>query len=40
MEDKREEIKRYLQTIVNPILKPMIEEITRLRPQNIMEFIL
>jgi len=32
MEDKRDEIKRYLQSNVNPILKPMVEEITKERP--------
>lgn len=40
MEDKREEIKKYLQNVVNPILKPMVEEITKERPKDIMQFIL
>ena len=40
MTDRKEEIKNYLQNKVNPILKPMVEEISQARPANIMEFIL
>lgn len=40
MTERKEEIKRYLQQEVNPILKPLVEEITQARPSNIMEFIL
>ena len=40
MTDRKGEIKDYLQNKVNPILKPMVEEISQARPANIMEFIL
>jgi hypothetical protein len=36
MSDRKEEIKKYLTTEVNPILKPLVEEITQARPTNIM----
>jgi hypothetical protein len=32
MEAKRNEIKNYLQNVVNPLLKPMVEQITKERP--------
>lgn len=40
MTDRKEEIKRYLQNEVNPVLKPLVEEITQARPPNILQFIL
>jgi hypothetical protein len=40
MSDRKEEIKHYLQHEVNPVLKPLVEEITQARPANIMQFIL
>lgn len=40
MAEKKEEIKRYLQEQVNPILKPLLEQLSKERPPNIMQFIL
>lgn len=37
---EKEEIKRYLQEEVNPLLKPLLEQLSKTRPPNIMEFIL
>lgn len=40
MAEKKEEIKHYLQEHVNPILKPLLEQLSKERPPNIMQFIL
>ena len=39
MEEKKE-VKTYLTSVVNPILKPMVESIVASRPQDILTFIL
>ena len=39
MEEKKE-VKTYLTSVVNPILKPMVESIDASRPQDILTFIL
>jgi hypothetical protein len=40
MAEKKEEIKRYLQEQVNPVIKPLLEQLSKERPSNIMQFIL
>ena len=39
MESKKDEVKGYLNAHVNPLLKPMVEAISRERPNDIMKFI-
>ena len=39
MEAGSQEVKDYLTSIINPILKPMIEEIVAARPRDIFSFI-
>lgn len=38
-ESKRKEIRDYLETQVNPIIRPLVEEIVRKKPSNIPAFI-
>ena len=38
-ESKRKEIREYIETQVNPIIRPLVEEIVRKRPSNIPGFI-
>lgn len=38
-ESKRKEIREYLETQVNPIIRPLVEEIVRKKPSNIPAFI-
>jgi hypothetical protein len=38
-ESKRKEIRDYLEGQVNPIIRPLVEEIVRKRPSNIPAFI-
>lgn len=38
-ESKRKEIREYLESQVNPIIRPLVEEIVRKRPSNIPSFI-
>lgn len=38
-ESKRKEIREYLENQVNPIIRPLVEEIVRKRPSNIASFI-
>ena len=40
MEERKDEVKKYLTVAVNPVLKPIVEAIAKARPQNIMQFIL
>ena len=36
---KASETRNYLVSVVNPILRPMVEQIAKERPENIMKFI-
>lgn len=38
-ESKRKEIREYLESQVNPIIRPLVEEIVRKKPSNIPAFI-
>ena len=38
-ESKRKEIREYIESQVNPIIRPLVEEIVRKRPSNIPSFI-
>ena len=38
-ESKRKEIKSYIDSQVDPIIRPLVEEIVRKRPSNIVSFI-
>lgn len=38
-ESKKKEIKSFLEAEVNPVLKPMVEEIARQRPNNVYKII-
>jgi hypothetical protein len=40
MEEQKDEVKKYLTSSVNPVLKPIVEAIAKARPPNIMKFIL
>ena len=40
MEESKKEVKDYLTSVVNPVLKPMVEGIASARPDDIMTFIL
>jgi hypothetical protein len=40
MEEQKDEVKKYLTGSVNPVLKPIVEAIAKVRPPNIMKFIL
>lgn len=39
MEEKRKEVREYLESKVNPIIRPLVEEIVRKRPGNIVAFM-
>ena len=39
MEGRSSEVKEYLTSVVNPLLKPMVEAIVSTRPLNIFSFI-
>lgn len=39
MEEKRKEVREYLEGKVNPIIRPLVEEIVRKRPSNILAYI-
>lgn len=38
-ESKRKEIRDYIEAQVNPVIRPLVEEIVRKRPSNIAGFI-
>jgi len=38
-ESKRKEIRDYIESQVNPVIRPLVEEIVRKRPSNIAGFI-
>ena len=38
-ESKRKEIREYIESQVNPVIRPLVEEIVRKRPSNIPGFI-
>lgn len=38
-ESKRKEIRDYIESQVNPVIRPLVEEIVRKRPSNIPGFI-
>ena len=38
-ESKRKEIRDYIESQVNPVIRPLVEEIVRKRPTNIAGFI-
>lgn len=38
-ESKRKEIRDYIEAQVNPVIRPLVEEIVRKRPSNIPGFI-
>lgn len=37
--DKREEIRNYLKDTVNPVIEPLVKEIIKKRPTDLMKFI-
>ena len=38
-ETRRKEIREYIETQVNPVIRPLVEEIVRKRPSNLPGFI-
>lgn len=37
--DKREEIRNYLKDTVNPVIEPLVKEIIKKRPADLIKFI-